>query len=537
MPRIAIYARFSTDKQDRTSVDDQINLCRRRAESFDDARVTGIFKDEAVSGSTPVEHRLGGAAMMQAARNGEFDILILEGLDRLARNLVDQEQVMKYFDWQRIRVLGVIDGSDSENKQAKMTRQMRGAFNEQYIDDVRDKTRRGLSGQVSRGYVVTGRAYGYDLQRDDHGTKYVINENEAKWVRWIFERFADGDSPRVIAAELNRLSVPSPRGGTWMQSGIYGSPAKGAGILNNSSYIGEYIWNRSSCEKNPMTQKKERRDRPESEWMRVARPEYRIVSDELWQRAHARYKKAKYLGGTKGNGPYARTLFGGLLRCPHCDGAVVAIDARSYGCLTRKERGNIVCPGILVSRKHVDENLLHALQTLLLDNGGEDEINGYINEILATHAEHKREGKDEIRQRLAKIEHDLPKLIDAITSTGNRVEYIVAKIDALSAEQKELKAALAHVESEAVKWENYAPLIRAKMAELRETLRNTSADNAMRAREKIAAMLGPITLYEGEGGVYGRCFDPLQQVALNVIGEAQIFLVAGAGLEPATFGL
>jgi hypothetical protein len=61
-----------------------------------------------------------------------------------------------------------------------------------------------------------------------------------------------------------------------------------------------------------------------------------------------------------------RTLLGGLMRCPHCGGSVVAIDKRFYGCTARHDRGPAVCAGIRFPRDNADVRLLGDLRDELL---------------------------------------------------------------------------------------------------------------------------------------------------------------------------
>ena len=89
-------------------------------------------------------------------------------------------------------------------------------MNELFLDALRDKTRRGLEGAARRGMSVGGRASGYNSEPvvDELGRftafRALPYEEHARWVRQIFEWYEAGKSPRWIAAELNRLNVPSP---------------------------------------------------------------------------------------------------------------------------------------------------------------------------------------------------------------------------------------------------------------------------------------------------------------------------------------
>jgi hypothetical protein len=104
---------------------------------------------------------------------------------------------------------------------------VRGLVNELYIDDLRCKTIHGQTGQVERGFIAGGKSYGYDIVKTDRGSDYQVNAEQAKWVRFIFEKFAAGWSTFQLCDHLNALGVSSPRNSTWMRSALCGSPRKG----------------------------------------------------------------------------------------------------------------------------------------------------------------------------------------------------------------------------------------------------------------------------------------------------------------------
>ena len=51
MTRAALYARYSSDQQSASSIEDQLRICREQA-ARDDWQVVGTYKDAAVSGSS-----------------------------------------------------------------------------------------------------------------------------------------------------------------------------------------------------------------------------------------------------------------------------------------------------------------------------------------------------------------------------------------------------------------------------------------------------------------------------------------------------
>ena len=353
--KTAIYTRYSTDRQRETSLDDQVRVCKDRAESIGLIPDFMIYGDDGVSGSTPIGRRPQGALLLADILAGRISHLIVEGLDRLSRDMVEQERFVRRLEHRGIRLIGVADGYDSESATRKINRTMRGLINEIYIDDLRHKTHRGLTGQIERGGHAGGVPYGYRSVPADGVHKLEIIQDQARVVRRIFDTYAGGASCQRIAADLNAEGIVTGRGGTWSVSALYGSPAKGSGVLNNSLYIGELVWNRSQWVKDPETGKRTRLDRPRSEWITEVHPELRIIDPPLWNAVRARFGRPTGEGGGTGKGKRPTTLFGGLLRCAKCGGVIIAISGRHYGCAQRKDRGTAVCTGVMAKRDVVDK--------------------------------------------------------------------------------------------------------------------------------------------------------------------------------------
>jgi DNA invertase Pin-like site-specific DNA recombinase len=137
MNKAALYARYSTDRQRETSIEDQLRLCRQRATDLG-LIVVAEFSDEATSGSTRIMDRPGSRALMSAT----VDVLIVESLDRLSRDMIDQETTVRRLEHRGIRLIGVSDGYDSESSSRKLQRGVRGIISEVYLDDLRYRIQR-----------------------------------------------------------------------------------------------------------------------------------------------------------------------------------------------------------------------------------------------------------------------------------------------------------------------------------------------------------------------------------------------------------
>ncbi len=244
---------------------------------------------------------------------------------------------------------------------------------EAFLADLRDKTRRGMMGQVSRGLSAGGRTYGYRSEPVVNeagvvvGSRKVIDPAEAEVVRYIFRLYLEGHGSRAIAHRLNEEGVTPPRAAAnhrlrgWVPATIGGDSTRGLGILNNPLYIGRVAWNRSMKLRDPDTGKRTMRPRPPEEWVWADVPELRIIPQSVWDEAQARRTQHQYTlsGGTRGSRP--KYLLTGLLRCGECDANYVVTmkhpKQHVYGCAGHKERGVAVCGNGRTVRRDVIETL------------------------------------------------------------------------------------------------------------------------------------------------------------------------------------
>src|SRR3546814_8639557 len=93
MLRAAVYARFSTDLQNEKSTEDQIDLCRAYAKR-EGLQVVATFADKAQSGAS-ILGRDGLIDLLAQATDKRFDVIIVEALDRLSRDMDDLAGIHK----------------------------------------------------------------------------------------------------------------------------------------------------------------------------------------------------------------------------------------------------------------------------------------------------------------------------------------------------------------------------------------------------------------------------------------------------------
>jgi site-specific DNA recombinase len=225
--RSVIYARFSTDLQNERSIDDQIALCRDYARR-EGLEVISTYEDRARSGGS-ILGRDGLLKLIDDAKAGQFEIVIVEALDRLSRDMEDLAGLHKRLTFLDIQIRAVFEGQVNT-----ILVGLRGLIGQLYREDNAHKVRRGLAGRVGQGLNAGGKAYGYTLAAGEKG-KRVIVEAEARIVRRIFEEYVEGRTPREITHDLNNEKVSPPRGRSWNASTINGNLQRGTGISRMNS--------------------------------------------------------------------------------------------------------------------------------------------------------------------------------------------------------------------------------------------------------------------------------------------------------------
>ena len=366
MIRTAIYARYSSENQKESSIEDQVRICRERAER-ERWQVVNVYTDHAISGASM--HRPGVLQLKQDINAGRIDIVLTEALDRLSR---DQEDIAGLFKRAQFAGVKIITLSDGEITMLHVG--LKGTMNALFLKDMKEKVKRGQRGRVENGKIGGGNCYGYDIVRrlDARGEvvrgERTINEAQARVIRRIYEDYAAGKSPKAIAQALNREGVPAPTAKGWGPTTVYGNWQRGAGILNNELYLGWIVWNKVSYPKNPDTGKFVARINPEAEWVRKEVPELRIIDPALWEKVKQRQLRRRQEEKTFWQCKRPRYLFSYLLKCGCCGGGMAKVSASHYACSTARNKGASLCRNLRTMRQdELEQTVIGILQSKLMD--------------------------------------------------------------------------------------------------------------------------------------------------------------------------
>jgi site-specific DNA recombinase len=444
--RAVIYARYSSDLQREASIEDQVRICRDKAEA-EGWEIVDIYTDVASSGST--SFRDGHRLLYEHARQGRFCIVLAESLDQLSRDQEDVAALFKAMRFNRIKIMTLAEGEVNELHVG-----LKGTMNALFLKDLAAKTRRGLRGRVEAGRSAGGICYGYRVKREfgPNGEAIrggrTIDPDEAAIVIRIFEMFAAGQSPKAIARRLNAEHVRGPHGRDWRDTTIRGHRERGTGILRNELYIGRIVWNRQSYLRDPVSGKRVSRSNPQSERIKEDVAELRIVPQELWDRCRERLTnlaESPKSQALKNSQFWLRRrpkgLLGGLICCGTCGSSLVTIGKDYLRC--GKAHRNAGCPRTqLVRSSRLEGLVLDALKVQLMRADLVEEFRLAFEQHLQMNAEERRSAKREIQRQLDRISQQLEGLATAI-SEGLRGATVQSRLDTLESEKVSLGQQLA----------------------------------------------------------------------------------------------
>lgn len=547
---IAIYARFSSDNQNPKSIGDQYRKCEESISSAYGQDVNILrYSDEAISGTRT--DRPDYQRMIRDGLDGKFEALVVDDLSRLSRDTLESHRILKEFKFYGIRIIAGADGIDTANEGYKLQAGIKALMNEEYIDALSKKTFRGMEGRAIEGKHCGGSIYGYDIiaLNGDDGSILKINDEQAKWVTQIFEWYADGYTPRWIAAKLNELGVESPRKGKkiamWCSNAIYGDLKRLTGMLNCETYRGRLVWNKRKWQKTPDGRRIPKLN-PPSQWKVTERTDLRIISDVLWNRVKNRQKQihdksshirtALHNDARSGRGP--KYLLSGLLKCGECNANYVLVNKHEYGCAIHRDRGGAACSNKLkVKRLLLESRIFGSFKDILLTPENIAHFEHEAKRHLAAALKEKNQAQGSDQYKLKHIEQEISNLIKALKS-GIVSTTIQQELEKLEQEKQVYEKRLNVELYELKEMHRILPVIKNSFTDILNGTKAIPTEKIAKLRNHVQMLLGqPITL-KNIGGLVAEVHAQYSGLLkLSGISGDKLSVVAGARFELTTFRL
>ena len=327
--KAGIYARLSNEASGEDTLETQVYFLKEFVEGREDMVLAGTYSDFGYTGTN--YERPGFLRLMEDAKRGKIDCIVVKDLSRLGRNYIETGNLIEnVFSFLDIRLVAVTDGFDTGNGDGMgvMVASIKNLVNDVYSRDISRKIISAFRTKQRNGeFIGLAAPYGY-LKSKENKNRLVVDEGAAPVVRRIFWLYADGASMDRIVRILDGDGIDCPRKYRYRigvtKSERYKDSRWGRAavrtILMNRAYIGDMVQGKERqelCNNIP----KHHTDR--SEWIVAEGTHEPVVDRELFfrvqgileerQREQAERRERSRISEHK-----EENYLKGYMRCGHC---------------------------------------------------------------------------------------------------------------------------------------------------------------------------------------------------------------------------
>lgn len=228
--RVAAYARVSKDTARLMhSVSAQVSYYSKLIQGNPEWEYAGVYADSGISG-TGIRERDEFQRLIADCEAGKIDIVLTKSISRFARNTVDLLATVRRLKEIGVEVRFEKEHINSFSGDGELMMTIIASFAQEEVRSTSENIKWGIRKGYANGIDVARNKKVYGYRYD--GEKYVIQEDEAEIVRYIFRSMADGIAPNAIIRELNARGAKTWRGYDF----CYGNLNT---ILRNEIYIGD----------------------------------------------------------------------------------------------------------------------------------------------------------------------------------------------------------------------------------------------------------------------------------------------------------
>lgn len=271
--------------------------------------VDGIYEE--VASGEKLYARPEMLKLLERVRSGDVDAVLCMDIDRLGRGgMADQGTIFDAFRDAGTLIITPEKTFDLTNDVDIEMTEFKAFFARAEWRAIRKRMRRGLMQTIEAGGYTANAPYGYRQCRIGKLPSLEIVEDEAKFVRYIYEQYLSGVGAQTIAQELNAMGSRPRRGAEWNRNTV-------RHILRNPTFAGKVAWNRVKHFR-PGSHGKDKHHvvyTPEDEWILVDGVHEAIIPWERWQEAQKR-RKSRYIPPS--NTGQRANPFAGIILCSQC---------------------------------------------------------------------------------------------------------------------------------------------------------------------------------------------------------------------------
>lgn len=397
--RVRAYMRYSSVMQD-----DGFSIEYQMSEITDYLGRVGMelqksHIDKAQSG-TKVAGREAFHELVRDVKEGLVDVIIVYKMSRMFRNSEESEYYRRIFRKHGIKLISVTENIDDETSSGRLTTSILSNIDEYQSEVISDHVRAGLREMAKQG-LYTGRPLliGYSLEETKHGKKkrkrFIVNEQEAPFIKRLFEMYASGMSCRQIARVFKLENIKTKRGVFFSENTI-------RRMLENDFYIGTYRYKVKGYEE-----------------IVIEDCVPALVSKELFAAVQAR----KQDNDPKLKPRYRKRLYAltGKMVCGKCGYNYIGTNSfvktvknglthyNYYTCGNRKEFH--LCDGLNVRKEWIEEQVINEIKRFILNDEKIEQLAQEISALCENSPSQITDQIDELQAQQAKVEKRYKKFV------------------------------------------------------------------------------------------------------------------------------
>lgn len=422
--RAALYIRVSTREQlQGFSISGQKRQLAAYCES-QGWEIAGFYVEEGVSAKDTKRPEL--QRMINHIENDLIDVVLVSKLDRLTRSVLDLYNLLQIFEDNNCKFKSATEVYDTTSAIGRMFITLVASFAQFERERLAERVSFGMEQMTREGKWKGGHpGYGHSYINE----KFVINEDEAKILRMMYDWYLNGMSDNKIAQELRKRSIPTRGGVEWSEAHVRYS-------LTNPKNKGDLRYGVNKNEEKQFTVEN------------VYPP---IIDENTFNKAQELRNARRTFHGKQATSDY---YFSGVLKCSRCGnsfkGHTTNNDGKrhkAYMCLGKRDKK---CDMPTTSERIIEHNFLKDLKKYIFDIS-ESDIKGdasdenknkkirsikrdlqkikdrrkkwqyaWANESMMMSDEdfqarmkEEQEKEDELKQQLEELHVEQPKIIDS----------------------------------------------------------------------------------------------------------------------------
>ncbi|MBX3408150.1 MAG: recombinase family protein [Phycisphaeraceae bacterium] len=405
--RCAIYTRKSSEEgleQEFNSLDAQREageayIASQRNEGW--VCLPNRYDDGGFSGGSMERPSL--ERLLRDIEAGTIDCVVVYKVDRLSRSLMDFARIMEAFDRKGVSFVSVTQQFNTTSSMGRLTLNILLSFAQFEREIIGERIRDKIAAQKRRGKWAGGvPVLGYDVDRSGGSPRLVVNPREAARVREIFQIYLDAGSLQRAVTVLRHREWTNKRRLTRKGEKRGGRPFDTGTLhvlLTNPILTGKIV------------HKGETYDGEHEA----------IVDPALFERVRKQLAENGRTGGAEARNKYG-ALLRGLLRCKHCDCAMIHTFYgkkgryyRYYRCLNAIKNGARTCAAATLPGLEIEKIVIDEIRAL-----GDDR--GLLDRILA-------EAKVDVDAEQSALKAERASILNALARMDRELRELVADKD------------------------------------------------------------------------------------------------------------